>query len=568
MNQHNDELKKEFIYSIVLIEKNKGELSYQVNPELTVGLDPRNEIILVSPLISSKHLVFEEENGELKLTFLGKENTTFLNSNSLFPNQKYFLKPSDQIVIGQFTLKIKKELAYRYQKKNIQNQISFTAEDLKKPTAIAIKTGFNLNPLDEEPDEIVIDKVSTSETRKQFYKDNSKKIKSEYKKSGILIFNKNFLKKLIPGLIFDFFMAYFLLSMMPVFRIHLFNFYMLIEVLCILMMRAPLFSRFLEYKFMKGFGAWILLFFFILAPFSREGFDKFIYKGTVQISKDIDLHGNLTESIAKNELISLSSNLNSDEFFIPHLQNQKLQFHFGNLSKHQKMVIEFDQVISNNQVINYINRTNPFVLPIKKSNSNIDAINFFDQLIEFNHTGLVEAIKHYGPFLSYISDTKYFFLSQLGNKIERIKFSENTPVILVRDERLTKLFIIGKTNMFLFHYLRPKNRDLEEVFIEKILANIQNNLIKKRTSEIGFLEIFDSLPKADIITMETLVSLGQQKILGLPQNTFSKELLDQLQSSLDNIKEASANDESRNTGTIIIKQNIYNILFKKFEESQ
>ena len=69
--------------------------------EVTVGRDPRADILLDDSTVSRQHAVFRRENGAYTVIDAGSLNGTYVNRQRL---DKATLKNGDEIMIGKFRL--------------------------------------------------------------------------------------------------------------------------------------------------------------------------------------------------------------------------------------------------------------------------------------------------------------------------------------------------------------------------------------------------------------------------------------------------------------------------------
>lgn len=69
--------------------------------EVTVGRDPRADILLDDSTVSRQHAVFRRENGAYTVIDAGSLNGTYVNRQRV---DKATLKNGDEIMIGKFRL--------------------------------------------------------------------------------------------------------------------------------------------------------------------------------------------------------------------------------------------------------------------------------------------------------------------------------------------------------------------------------------------------------------------------------------------------------------------------------
>jgi pSer/pThr/pTyr-binding forkhead associated (FHA) protein len=93
-------------------KKNQLPLFVEVITSISIGTDPRNDIVLSSPKIRVKHLLFEIKNNVLVLKHLALNNQTYLNANPLEENKSYIIDENDHLQMYEVEIIIKKEIDY------------------------------------------------------------------------------------------------------------------------------------------------------------------------------------------------------------------------------------------------------------------------------------------------------------------------------------------------------------------------------------------------------------------------------------------------------------------------
>lgn len=101
----------------VLIDK-RPPLKIDVVDVITVGLDPRNDLVLVGKKINNRHLSFELKGENLALHYLGFSNQTFLNNLPLEEGKIYLLEVGDKINLTdvEITVLLERVLVHETQK--------------------------------------------------------------------------------------------------------------------------------------------------------------------------------------------------------------------------------------------------------------------------------------------------------------------------------------------------------------------------------------------------------------------------------------------------------------------
>lgn len=72
--------------------------------QVLVGRSLSNDIRLVSPQVSKVHVRFDLDEGRWQITDLGSSNGTRLNGLKLEPKRGYFLRPGDEIALGDVSV--------------------------------------------------------------------------------------------------------------------------------------------------------------------------------------------------------------------------------------------------------------------------------------------------------------------------------------------------------------------------------------------------------------------------------------------------------------------------------
>jgi hypothetical protein len=545
------------IYLVSIKSGVSGELSYQVNPELTVGLNPRNDIVLNSPKLCDFHLKFIDHSGDLSLILLGKNETTLLNGKNIFINQKYFLQENDVIKIDYLHLKILKTIGIKKTKLPLfadNNQPSLPTETLKNQS----KKGINflkeyeieaLSPHPTKPGNVRTIKKYKNYLRRKKKNNILNEKTDEFLQNSLYLMNYRKITNLILGLILDFYLAYFLLSLFTNIRTHLFFFYTMLEFLALFLFQSTLFQKFFRRQYLKKISVWLLLILFLIYPLTKGSFTIPIKKVTIEKSKEINIHEKKIETCSLNYSYCINKSIDDNLLIIPGIKNKKLFLTVIKKSLVSKLELEFEKIEDIDHLNNYINRTNPFRLPLKNKQTNIEQKNEYLKTMFFNSSDFFNTFKTYGPFLSFINDTKTYFTKNLVSNIQLVNLDLNSPLIVLRDDKTTNVFFINQKKLIHFHYKRDIPLILENFFIEKVLANIDSSLLKKTQSEIGFLETFDSLPKNDFKVLYDLFNQLQSEV----KIANSKYVTDIYLKSIDQVINEMKN-EFRNTDPNLLLQ--------------
>ncbi len=115
--------------------ENQPPLKIDVIDSITVGLDPRNDLVLVLRKIKNRHLVFHKKEENLALQYLGNTNQTFLNSLPLEEGRTYILEPGDSLTFAGAEIIIRHELIHVHETQNIKKILFDNASDLVPESA-------------------------------------------------------------------------------------------------------------------------------------------------------------------------------------------------------------------------------------------------------------------------------------------------------------------------------------------------------------------------------------------------------------------------------------------------
>lgn len=80
-----------------------GEFPIEPNEEIRIGRSSDLEMVLVEDMISRRHAMFSNINGEIWIEDIGSVNGTFVNGEKI---QKQKLKEGDRILIGTSIIKL------------------------------------------------------------------------------------------------------------------------------------------------------------------------------------------------------------------------------------------------------------------------------------------------------------------------------------------------------------------------------------------------------------------------------------------------------------------------------
>lgn len=132
---------------------NQPPMKVDVVDSISVGLDPRNDLVLLGNKIKNRQLLFEKKGENLALHYLGNTNQTFLNSLPLEENKTYLLEPGDRIQLTGAEIMIRSEQVLVHETQKVKSVIfnpaaeitpvvdkeSIIYKEVQSPTAIAMK---------------------------------------------------------------------------------------------------------------------------------------------------------------------------------------------------------------------------------------------------------------------------------------------------------------------------------------------------------------------------------------------------------------------------------------------
>ncbi|HUZ18593.1 MAG TPA: FHA domain-containing protein [Spirochaetia bacterium] len=79
----------------------------EMTKTIRIGRDDKNDVVISDdPLVSRRHAVIENVDGEYRLKDLGSTNQTYLNNNPLPAEKSVVVKSGDIITIGHTQLQL------------------------------------------------------------------------------------------------------------------------------------------------------------------------------------------------------------------------------------------------------------------------------------------------------------------------------------------------------------------------------------------------------------------------------------------------------------------------------
>jgi pSer/pThr/pTyr-binding forkhead associated (FHA) protein len=534
-------IKKEFIYFAIIEQSNDAKLAYQINPKLTLGLDPRNDVVLVDKNIEERHLEFRESDGQISVTQLANTGTTTINGKPLEQNNQYLIGVHDQLKVGQIRIRFKKDLGFKNreiieQKKEVQTQ--------NRPKVVLAEKGFNFHH--ENQDVLTENQTIIKDSKQHIHKDSTLlKVKQLN-----LDIKWDFVTKFFLGLIFDFFFAYFLLSLFPDIKLHLYLFFGIIEILLMFIFKSTAGQFLFKHRFNRQFTTWVLLFLFLIYPLSKGSFSVPFKQINIIVNNVIDIHAKKYMSFSKNNSLGLNTEIDNDSLVWMDANNGIFNLNFMNLKSKEILKLQHVESFDTIKFNKYIYRTHPFKLPVKIKYDSLLEKKYLIKILSIDRSNIKQIFLENGPFLSFINDTKSLFLDGLNGDIESVQFVEDCPVLFFRDKTIAKVYFIGDDKIIQFIYKRPKSIELENLFIEKILAKTRGNLVHSTENKIGFLEMFDAFPEVDF---DKLVESYIQNKDWLSSVSQDEKVRDELINSINRLQ-IEIIKAARNTGPKLIKQ--------------
>jgi hypothetical protein len=534
-------IKKEFIYFAIIEQSNDAKLAYQINPKLTLGLDPRNDVVLVDKNIEERHLEFRESDGQISVTQIAKTGTSQINGKPLEQNNQYLIGVHDQLKVGQIRIRFKKDLGFKNreiieQKKEVQTQ--------NRPKVVLAEKGFNFHH--ENQDVLTENQTIIKDSKQHIHKDSTLlKVKQLN-----LDIKWDFVTKFFLGLIFDFFFAYFLLSLFPDIKLHLYLFFGIIEILLMFIFKSTAGQFLFKHRFNRQFTTWVLLFLFLIYPLSKGSFSVPFKQINIIVNNVIDIHAKKYMSFSKNNSLGLNTEIDNDSLVWMDANNGIFNLNFMNLKSKEILKLQHVESFDTIKFNKYIYRTHPFKLPVKIKYDSLLEKKYLIKILSIDRSNIKQIFLENGPFLSFINDTKSLFLDGLNGDIESVQFVEDCPVLFFRDKTIAKVYFIGDDKIIQFIYKRPKSIELENLFIEKILAKTRGNLVHSTENKIGFLEMFDAFPEVDF---DKLVESYIQNKDWLSSVSQDEKVRDELINSINRLQ-IEIIKAARNTGPKLIKQ--------------
>lgn len=123
----------------------QNPMNIDVVDTVTVGLDPRCDLVLVGKKVKNRHLEFAAKGENLALHYLGNTNQTFLNSIPLEEGKTYLLEVDDRIQLSGVEIIIRSEVVTVHASQRVKPVIFSSMAELT-PESIPEKIVYADNP--------------------------------------------------------------------------------------------------------------------------------------------------------------------------------------------------------------------------------------------------------------------------------------------------------------------------------------------------------------------------------------------------------------------------------------
>lgn len=110
-------------YRLIIQVEGQSPLKIDVVDSISVGTDPRNDLVLINKKINHRHLLFELKGENLALVYLGLTNQTFLNHLPLDEGRTYLLDVNDIINFSGVEINITQELMNVHETQKLKRKI-------------------------------------------------------------------------------------------------------------------------------------------------------------------------------------------------------------------------------------------------------------------------------------------------------------------------------------------------------------------------------------------------------------------------------------------------------------
>lgn len=220
-----DETPTKKVFNLNVLVPDQSARKVVVRDHLIAGLDPRNDLILVDPVVRAKHMLFSKKGNHLSLHYLGRDGEASLNEVPLEQGKLYLLQTNDIISTGEISIEVEGTSEYQQAEDDFLAETISSDEELNSneeeseedgprfeydPNAKMSNKNFNKPPPADVSSE---DGEEKNKPKALSFKLNSKAIKSKFNKQQLRINPRGFSQ--IPykvwGFLLDVSITYFLM---------------------------------------------------------------------------------------------------------------------------------------------------------------------------------------------------------------------------------------------------------------------------------------------------------------------------------------------------------------------
>ena len=139
----------------------QAPMKVDVIDSITVGLDPRCDLVLSGSKIKTKHMVFELKEENLALIYLGNTNQTFLNNLPLEEGKTYLLDAGDRLYVSGLEIILLLEPVLVHESQKVKTKI------FKAPAEMSVFTPPPAVPSVPTPPRSIERQIKSSPERAQ-----------------------------------------------------------------------------------------------------------------------------------------------------------------------------------------------------------------------------------------------------------------------------------------------------------------------------------------------------------------------------------------------------------------
>jgi len=575
-NQSQSSKNSGFIGSFRLEVRKKGQLplNIEIQSSISVGSDPRNDIVLVNKNALPQHLLFELKGENLSLTNFAKNSQTYLNSVPLESNKNYLLDIRDHIQISELEIWISESLDYNVEQVNAigseeNSRFSQAIEEESPPPLPPEENFVSEVPAQHESPPDFVEKSNVS------IKKNQKHILEHFKLWVVRFY----------ALIADFFLTYFIVTFIIVqfdrydlyyqflngairviesispYSIHpmFISFYFLRifqllifgntigQILCglrfnsqksalrmigrriliivlglILIPAHNNVSDHFFFKSMRKIGLFIFFSFTLFAPIfiKHEQVTKIVGEQKIR-AQEIQTQSHLTFS--DQWKMALKLEIPKKYVLFPFAQIKKgetsLGFELVNLKDKSRLNILESNSIDYHAIEERLNFYDPFYRSFfskKLSSLSItEKKNLIFKFLTLSHEESIESLLESGPFFGSQILIKKLLLSHFQAKDEIIvkNYSNANSTIFIESNHWLKVLLFTEDKIVSFTINKTKdNVALVDFASEQILNRWISKVREKENQTLDILEIFEALKREDEQTALTYYILAAKKL--------------------------------------------------------